>query len=311
MTKLIVIAIGVAAALAQGAPPESPEKLMSLSHDFSNQPIPRYANGYLLAYDLQGVIRSWSYGSNGQLVTQERIALPGVDRFAIKDLTAAADGTMAVTGTAWGGEGLVSVIVWIDRAGHLLRAVRTTPFAPFRVVFDREGMLWAVGRVHDADSREAPDYDLLRRYDPQGRLIQTLLPRSGFPRGGKHPAFESFLVTAPDRVGLYCVTAGEWIEVSLRGELLGRWRAPRAVPDTGITGAALTSSGALYVSAQRMGPTQEEIQLLRLDKRSGELVPAVEIATPLGPAPLVLSSDGNSVIYYHKPGQVYRVSAVE
>jgi hypothetical protein len=284
------------------------ERSETIPWDFGDQPIPRYKHGMLLAYDSdKQTIRWFPEGTNPSAAL--KVAVPGAAGISIRDISASPDGTLAAAATATDEAGnLAPVIVWI-KDGAVLRVVGTLPFAAFRIAFARDGTLWAVGRVYNpATFEEVPGHLMLRQYDPAGVLLRTLLPREGAQR--RHPAYQSFLVTATDRVGLYCVTGNEWIEISLWGDLLGRWKITPP-PGVLLSGAALTDEGEVFVSGSRsIGPgyagrdRQAPVTpIYRMDKSIGALIEvnARQVAGPDRGA-LLLAADSGRLIFYTKPG---------
>ncbi len=145
------------------------------------------------------------------------------------------------------------MIVWISPVGQIVRFVRTFSYLVFRTTFASDGTLWTVGRKYGPDSKDEPSYDLVHHYHGNGMLIGTALSRDTFAAGALNPAYISLMTASPNRTGLYCITANEWIELSYSGEILGRCSLPAQDPDyrTMVTGIALTSSGDLFVSLQQ------------------------------------------------------------
>lgn len=284
------------------------EQDLVVTRSFSNKPLPRFGDGFLLAYDFENAT-VWSSDRTGRVFLNEvKATLPDVTRMQIKDVTASANGMVAVTGTAFHRDGsLVSVIVWINSSGEAVRAVRTTPFAALRITFAKDGTLWAMGRVHDHEFNPVPGHQILRRYDQEGRLIRTLLPEQTFSSPRRHPADGGFLLAAADRIGVYSVAANEWVEVSLEGEILGRWHTPpQPSRDVMITGAALTASGDFYLSMQKDGPIASEVSfpVYRFDKPSGTFQPVTLPSVPGSQnGLLLLGSEGENLILYTKSGR--------
>jgi hypothetical protein len=166
--------------------------------------------------------------------------------------------------------------VWTTISGDIIRVVLTPSFAARRVVFSTDGTLWAFGRVYDSKFEEQAEYDTLRQYDAEGKLMHTALHRSSFRASKDAPSSESYLAMSCDHIGVLSVGASEWIELSLTGQVIGRW--PIQIPaDIRITGAVLTSSNELFVSQERDTSNRaltatELITLIRFDKSKTELV---------------------------------------
>jgi hypothetical protein len=105
-------------------------------------------------------------------------------------------------------------------------------------------------------------------------------------------------------VGVYCISTNEWIEVSLSGRLLGRWKAA-APPDVSIIGAALTPTGHVYLSGIRSRQAAASPLTLtaafRFEKHAGRLLPVdiVRVAAA-DRAALLLGNDGDRLVWYAK-----------
>ena len=280
---------------------------VTIPHAFANGPIPRFENGLVLSFDreLQTV---WAFNRDGRSVATVKITLPETERFSIKEAAVAPDGKLAVTGTAHGRDGkTTATIVWADRTGAVAKVVRTSPFTAFHIAFAGDGTLWAVGRVHDERLESQAGHDVMRQYGQDGRLRKTVLPDNTFPPAAskRHPCYESFLVAGGDRIGLYCATANEWVELSAAGEILGRFKAP--VPaNEAITGAALSPAGDLWISVQSkasgLNPHSQSTGIMRFDRKAREFKPAGISSSPPDPAMALAGSDGSELVLYRGEG---------
>ncbi|NWF82205.1 MAG: hypothetical protein HXY18_00065 [Bryobacteraceae bacterium] len=251
-----------------------------------------------------------AFDKAGALVAEAKLALPEATSVRVRDVAVASNGDFVAAASAQNASGaLSSVIAWVDSRGRLIRAVRTSPFAAMRIAFASDGTLWAAGRVHDEEFNSVPNHNLIRVYDPQGRLIKSLLPSGSFAAGRQHPAAEAFLVSGKDRVGFYSAPASEWVEMSLSGELLGRWKT--AIPEEGtwLMGVALTSSGDVYLGGfnRTSPPSGNENDrppssvLYRLNKSDGSLsrvdaLPFVGARKDV----LLLAAEGQQLVYCRK-----------
>lgn len=277
-------------------------KTVTLSRDFSGEPNTRFENGRLLARGGDHrTIRT--FDAKGNPEAEFALSLPDATSVSHKSVASFPDGGLAIAATAGSREGAVSsVIVFTDGRGAIERIVRTTPFTVFHLAAGPDGSLWAVGREHDAKLDEVPDYDILRQYDRQGQFLRSTLRKSSFHlQGGKwHPAYESWLSASRGKVALYCVTAGELVEVSSSGEVIGRWGISGIPADAQITGLALTSTGAIYVSTQVRSAQQTPVY--RLERGSGQFVQtrAVDLAPNHRGMSNIAGGDGDQVVFYAK-----------
>ena len=279
-------------------------RTVQIPRDFTNQAFPRFSNGFVLAYDFdRAIVRS--YDRTGRALMEVPLSIPDGAGIRVRDTAALPDGTIAVKASATADRGrAVGVIFWISPQGKVMRIVRTAQFGARRVAFAADGTLWAAGRVYDYAYNSLPEYDVLRQYDAQGRLVRTVLPRSTFAAGLREPSSDSFLLTAKDRIGFFSLTSNQYVELSLSGDVLGNWKvAPPA--DVDIAGAALTASGRVFLSGQwrrKMDdPREWELLLYELDKRSGALRRIDFPQTGVHRATVLVGSEGEELVFESKP----------
>lgn len=282
-------------AIACALATSSDELPVSLATSFHDKQLPRWENGHLLAWGFPPGPVAWSFNREGKLHRQTTIAIPHVSEIQVGNSAISRNGFGAVSGgaTGWG-----AFLAWISPTGAVERVVRTTPFANYRLAYADDDTLWVLGRLlaDPPGSREELPHDVLRQYGRDGQLLRTMLPRNSFPRHDdwRHPATGGFLVVSKDRIGVYSGNAKEFVEVSARtGEVLGRWPGVAGPGRTRVTGAALTASGAVYVSADH-GPTSKpEAAFYRLDRDAGVWSPVNR--TESGWA-CILGADGDNLV---------------
>ncbi len=269
LSRIFVLSAGCIAIL-RGATVGSVTAEVKLPANAYRAPM-KYEHGYFLARDREhGMVAS--FDKSGKPLAQ--VYLNPTDGYMLQptDGSIAPDGTIAVSAIAMDREGAIaSTIVWISRDGKVIRLVRTSPYGVAHVAFDDKGHLWTIGRVHDEKFRDVPKFDVLRKYDGEGRLARTLLPNDSFPASGdkRHPAHQSFLVALPNGMGVYSATRQEWVEVSNTGDVVGRWRTPEVPKDRMILGVVTAANdGGVYVNVQSVEGTPDGEGLLRLKKIS-------------------------------------------
>jgi hypothetical protein len=246
---------------------------VSLNYDFSHRPVPKWQNGFLLAYQTHNEPSAiFAFDRRGQLVLNKRIEIPDAGEVVIRDTAASLDGRFAITG--WG-TASGAFIASLTSSGAMAWMVNSTSYAAERIAFAPDGTLWAFGHVSDPAirrSQDAPDYPTLRQYDSQGHLVRAVLSRDSFAfRTWLRPDAQAFMVTTSDRIGIYTDAAREWVEVSLNGDVLARWKGMDIPEHDHATGAALLPNGAVYVSVQyHTTPRTEVLQTYKLDKLSGK-----------------------------------------
>jgi hypothetical protein len=294
--------------------------MITLDHAFDNKPLPAWQNGFLVAYDHdQQPAVVFAFDGTGKLVTRATLDIPDAVQVRLGGPAASSGGTLAIAGTAWTARGVgARFIAWISPSGRVERIVQTSTFLPLKLCFDGHGSLWALGKDHDPHARTEHDHDVLRRYGPDGVLIQTALPRSTFAVTGveRHPAERGFLACSGSTVGVYSIHGQEWVQVS---QLIGA-EAPRTGPrlpqGSRVTGVALASDGAVYLSAEEPdGSYASSHATIYVLKKNGSRWLPVDAATVFGPGRrhgyIVGADDDNHVIIKAQapgPSQLFFVS---
>jgi hypothetical protein len=250
-----------------------PVSQVVIGQSFASKPVPKWENGLLVGYDSDELpARVYAYDRAGRLVTQASITVPDAARLRLFGIAASLKGVLAVSGSAYSAEGAAAAfIAWISPSGVVQRVMRTSPFAAIQLCFSADEVLWVAGREVTPDFKDEAPHDVLRRYDGEGRLLQSLLARASFHSyDSHHPAVRAYLVAA-DTVGFYSASAKEWIEVSLSGTVLGRWKGIDLVPSLKVSGVGLTSDGTVYLSGvlQNTSEATEKTEYYRLDKTQG------------------------------------------
>jgi hypothetical protein len=265
-----------------------------LNYSFSHRPVPKWQNGFLLAYQTHNEPSAvFAFDRSGKMVLNKRIEIPDAGEVVIRDTAASLDGRFAFTG--WG-TASGAVIASLTSSGAMAWIINPTGFAAGRIAFAADGTLWAFGHVSDPAIRrsDAPDYPTLRQYDSQGHLVRAVLSRDSFAfRTWLRPDAQAFMVTTPDRIGIYTDAAREWVEVSLNGDVLGRWKGVDIPEEDHATGAALLPNGAVYVSVQyHTTPRTEVLHIHKLDKQSGKW----NIVGQDRRTPPILGVDGDQIV---------------
>ncbi len=257
-----------------------------LPHSFAGQPQPKFDRGWFLVRDIDFSLMS-IYDTSDKLVRRSHFSIPGATQNSIADIAASPGGGLIVAGGAITSEGQVAnFLAWLSPAGVVQRVVRVSPFIPLRICAATDGSVWAAGKQADAERwREVQNHDVLRRFDPDGRLTNSLLPRGLFGVSD-HPAHgRSTLSCGPNQIGFFSIRANEWIEVSSGGELLGRWKGPGLGQEAKTSGIGMTADGTVYATAYsvlRPGSANPGASLFRLEKSSGRWLP-VSFGAVLGP----------------------------
>ncbi|HZT28549.1 MAG TPA: hypothetical protein VFA33_01605 [Bryobacteraceae bacterium] len=272
-----------------------------ISHDYTNQPVPQYAHGFLLAYD-PASSQIWSY-RNGSLKTHTIVAIPGVNSVRIRHVSCSPGGVLAASVVLSDPQlGYASVLVWIDSTGKIMRVVRTYPFAAGALAFSSDGTLWVLGRVRDRTYRDLPDYNILRQYSADGVLLRTFLPKSsllGTPAPGS-----GRIQIRDQQVLIYFEEDQIVLQLSTDGRIAGQWKLAGA-SEIMVTGAAISNSGNIILSGDvhSNAPASVSSGLYQLDKVSDRLIPLEmeRVGLARDQYIMLLGGEADHLVLYVKP----------
>lgn len=288
-------------------------EVIEVRHDFSNQPVPKWENGFVLGREAaidKEVVTScatpsiFAFDRTGTLVLSRQVSVPDATCVTVFDMAASADGTVAAAGRAVAQDGKRSrFIAWIAPSGAIQQVVRTDPFGANRICFSDDGVLWALGReLIEGTNDVKPDYDLVRRYGPDGRLLGSLLRRSSFPAGRKDPAIRALLASGAGRVGLYSTNAGRWIEFAPTGEVLVNTTTDPGAGEP--VGLVMNSKGHPYVTWSELRTAEDSVS--RLDTQSGKWIPVTVNDMPEWRG-ILAGADGPDLLLHVKGGRFMRL----
>jgi hypothetical protein len=187
----------------------APSKHVRVDREFTNQPIPKWQNGFFIARELFRPILfifneqgSKIFNEQGSKIREVQITIPGAGRVNLTDAAIAPNGKMAVSGAAISIEGApAAFIAWLNQAGVIEQIVRTSPFAAYRLCFTEES-LWALGWELPPTGERQQLHNILRRYNAAGRLRNSSLSTEsigGLDSG--HPSAGGHLISSGTRVG--------------------------------------------------------------------------------------------------------------
>ena len=115
----------------------------------------------------------------------------------------------------------------LDASGKVVSQFRTNPYAALHVAVNDAGNIWTLGVDYDAKGHKA-DYNILREYSQDGRILTTALPRSSFatslePATNKGGLTGRNLLRAHGpNMAAFMAQTHEWIEVSPAGRVISR-----------------------------------------------------------------------------------------
>lgn len=262
----------------------------------SNQPIPTFYNGYIYYVDSPGNNYVRLYAPDGHLTLAT--AVPQQKPVAVwtQSVAVDSDGTVAISWMYGEEGGGTAEIDFLDGNGRLKSSIATGSYVPAHITFDGNHNVWSFGMDYGFENgpQKSGDHMMVRKYSADGKQLGAWLPRSLFPVG-LPPAAQgwqtSSITVIADRVGLlaYSGMVGnqqEWVEISLKGNLLGRWN----VDGAGGAAVALTTDGHAYLQE---GTSTNNIRLYTLDRVNSKW-------NPVSPRMkgMLASADGANLVFF-------------
>lgn len=309
---LVLTISGLSAATVELRDPAKTSAIPRVCTATPNNGLPRWESGRLLCFNRFSTYDSpdpnfFVSDGNGKLLLRTRIWLPEIWRLMILD--AAVNGTAGyvVSGVAFSNTGVrAAFLAKLDNSGGLKQVIQLSPYEAEVVRAAPDGSFWTLGLAAPEDGIHMSPYSALHQYSAEGKLLKEVLPRSSF-NTPMEPALitkegSPALLVGSDRLYLFVPQSSEWIEVSLRGEILLRksLKPPAVMPTpdpaekNGITqmialGAAVTSSGEVYASFY--GGTSERIRRLNRTLYQWEAMGETS-----GLFPQIMGSDGDTLV---------------
>ena len=185
----------------------------------------------------------------------------------INDVAITPDGEIGLVGGAYGVEGRYTTFVARIAPDRKSQTVtRTWPYCPIVVTIAADGSIWTIGRLKNEEGTEDLAEAVLRTYGEKGTALQS--GRINIQRPLRRTIEVSYLFSSRDRVG-WLTTGGEYIEFSLDGKEIGRYKGPEG-SDRGIGGGVAMSEDNDVVAGNF---DNGKAEFVVLDRSSGEWVP--------------------------------------
>lgn len=323
LCSLSVLAIGQNhdnSSAVQAASASRPTRQLELpSPDYQADFAPVVANGsHSVAWD-KGHLVSFSpgevkepiilYDRTGKALFQNLLVFENATKTFVQDSVVTTSGNVVAAASVINADGASADLIVEIAPDGIRRVIQTSPFYPLKVCATGDGIVWAYGKELNTDRTAEPrtHYAMLREYSfEKGELRSaldraTVNPPKGVPVGGAKNEFQMKCNT--QKVVLISGPTRELMEYDLSSSHLHR-RQMAPLPDdidiTGITGAALTDSGEIYVSTHD-GPNVKALtRILKLQPSpSGTTADWVPIVTiPSERRWIVLmGSEGESLVY--------------
>jgi len=209
-------------------------------------------------------------------------------------LSRAKDGSIAAIGSAYSSDGQpVAFLARITPDRSRKTIVQLWPYVGLAVTFSPDGGMWTVGYVKPPDNLGISEYNVLRRFDPSGKLLATArVEAQGLYTQGRNAATDSLMRVSKDRVG-WLTNASEYIEFAIDGRELGRFPPPPGPPPEVFEATLALSDANEVLVGTRAG---DRLKVWSLDRKERSWKP-VELS---GGRPLAhgatLGFDGDTVV---------------
>ena len=283
----------------------APAAEVYVDRSFGSDSLPAFDKGRLIFINHSGGITL--YGRDGKLVYDVTVTTPKGGAAGVMSAAIDTDGAVvAAVGYAGAPHGYGGGLAFVDPAGKQMRFVETDRYMPANICFAPDHTIWSFGWQRDLvrnELQDSEDHFVFRRYSRNGAETGQFVPRSSFPPGlspgsGRGGLWK--IRAASDRIGALAFPNSqgrqpEWIELDLRGNLIGRWKLPARLDG----GLAFTASGGLYT---RLLP---EARWAVLERNTAVWKP-LDVDVPPGERPgLLLGAEGDDLVFaVASPGNI-------
>lgn len=215
------------------------------------------------------------FDRNGTQVSQFTFSIPGAGLINIYDHSVALglDGSLAIIGTAYADDSRGGAFVaWVSPDRQQQTIMRISPFFPHTVTIASDGTIWVAGH-ETKEHREDRDVsqNLIRRYDKTGKLLGSFIPWSTLGTDPLTvPSIYSVLLSFKDRVAWYSPRSHTYLEFSMDGSVINRFKAAPH-PDYDLINVAVCDDGGVFATTRILhGVEQTNWGIFTLDRQRGE-----------------------------------------
>ena len=208
---------------------------------------------------------------------------PGLQYAVVNSFAAGpADTSMLAAVLGYGNKVVRHVLLSFGDRGQLLKIWDTDPYYTYALAIDADGDVYTLAVRTDVNDKNGPDYPVLIRYRPDGRVAQKSLPKSIFrgstaqaitPAGG---TILPVLRVKDDRVYVFAPLTREVVMGTKKGGAWERYqlsgiRVQRANTKSEIRNVDFASNGDLVVEVRARTQTGPVTELQRINARTGEI----------------------------------------
>lgn len=234
-------------------------------------------------------------GSNEVVVTtrrgQKAIRKTIKTTKAVHSCAIASDGRIALAAPA--------LLVVEDPARHTAKPIPLGKFAPVRIHFDHEGLLWAVGYL-DVDTPEQ-DHLIVMKYSRDLDTAARLSIPFSAGEDVAHPSALVHLASSKSDLVILSPLRGQVVLIARdnpTGTGIRHLLLPRPATPSLITGLASTAEGVLAISVQESREDGNWYLVLRWDPAQREWL---KMGEPTSQPGILLGAQGDSLMLFRPP----------
>ncbi len=245
--------------------------------------------------------RAYENGTGAKLPIAPVRDFPDAKGVDVWDVSGTIDDSIVLSSVVqYGGQKVKLALLTYDRLGALQKFWEIYPYHHHKVAADREGNVYAFGHREDrGEDAGEPDYSMLIKYSPSGKILWESLPRSTFPFGQdiaetNQGTGEHSLLVGDSAILLYVATTKELFSFgSDDGKLLGRVSlssllkqaaAENGMTDAQVNGLSVAPAGELHSQLRlwRSGAAGDAVSFAMFRMaRDGSSCKRVSAALPL------------------------------
>lgn len=243
-----------------------------------------------------------AFSRTGDRMAEFTLAIPGASMIILplKGFALGFDGSLGVAGSLyWTDSTPGAFVAWVSADGEQ-RAVARLAVPPDAVTVAADGTIWVSTPRPREESDPDGDYPVILRFDPSGGPIRTVLRWSDLETSARWLT-QCFLVASRNRVGWYSRGARAYLEFSLDGRLLDRFRAADESRGHAVDSVALCADGSLYAGVAVLSGSGLIVGqgIYRLDRHE-----RVWRYIPMPPPYMLLGCDGSRLVALTGPSTV-------
>lgn len=215
------------------------------------------------------VFHVWDLASNPVQQKTYNLKVPGVEKFLVLSSFINSNGSCVLGTRIYSAKGEISnILLLFDASSGKSRMIDTGTFVPSHPVIADSGFIFSAGWVAESLRNESSsDFGLIRVYDPTGKMIREVLPKSTFGLTSNQLLVDHAKLSA-NATGMvaFFPALNEVLQLSSPTASPQRWRGPGkyAAP----AGAAILSCGDEGILL-RVLVSQQRVELKRMDRVSG------------------------------------------